>query len=171
MIKKKNEIPSIIQCGEYHYEKYNSTIFKPFKVCYEEMTFLKKIRFLVQALRGSVIFYLKKEDNVLGYVMFEKGAGIRYPDTNENDVIISPYTVNPAQRGKGYGTRILIDVKESLSKYFKGNIYAEVRQNNIASIKAMEKAGYEFQYYAKQKGILKRYVRSDKESEYLVYKV
>lgn len=167
---KHNSIPKIIHFKDYYYETYIPTVFKPFKESYEEKTILKKIRFSLQALRGSVIFYLKKDGNTLGYVVLEKGAGIRYPGTSKNDWIISPYTVKPNERGKGYGIQLLSDLKNDLHKYLTGSIYAEVRQNNMASLRAMEKADYTFLHYAKQDRLFKRYIKSNIKSEYLVYK-
>lgn len=163
------EWPMKIKCNDITYELYKSKPFMPFKENFEEMTVAKKIRFFLQACRGMIVYYMKKNNRVIGYIALEPGAGFRYPDSKKNDWIISPYTIHPNERGKGYGTLMLSDFCASISNRISGDILAEVRLNNLASIRAMEKAGFKFSHYAKNTKYLKRYIKTDKPSDYLVY--
>ena len=148
------------------YSLFRPKPFHLFRENFQELNIKKRIRFFLQALRGSFIYYAFKGGNVVGYIVFEPGKGFRYPFTEKRDLVISPYVVKEDCRGQGIGTRILIDSK----KLVPGRkIYALVMDDNISSIKAMEKAGYTFEGYAEHSGIQRKYVLQSKKSEFLVY--
>lgn len=169
--QKLLDIPEKITSGEVFYEKFIPAPLHQFRENYTKMTIRKRIRFLLQSIKGSVIYYMKINNQVVGYVVLEMGGGVRYPFTKKNDWIISPYVINPLERGKGYGTRLLNDLKNNIHPHLKGYIWAEVRVGNIASIKAMEKANYEFISYAAIQGVFRTYVMKSEKSEYMMFRI
>jgi RimJ/RimL family protein N-acetyltransferase len=62
---------------------------------------------------------------------------IRSDKTSENTYVLS-WNVSPNQRGKGYGAKIL----ELFLKNKTGEFIAEIKPENIASIKMVEKNGF-----------------------------
>lgn len=50
--------------------------------------------------------------------------------------------VNPAHRQSGIGTKVLREVSELLRKRGVDGVIAEIKENNAASLRAFEKAGY-----------------------------
>lgn len=115
-------IPKEIRVGEYIYELFIPTILRPYKVWFQSMYLKRYIRMVIQALRGSMIFYMKDlNNNIIGYLHQEKGNS-RYPWATKNDWVISPYVINEKYRGKGLGYRIIRDFKEVLSRYISGNV-------------------------------------------------
>ncbi len=166
------KIPHEIKVYDYTYELFLPSILKPYREWFQPMYFSRLIRLMIQAVRGSIIFYMKDNTgNICGLLSLERGGG-RYPWSTKNDWVISPYAVKSEQRGKGIGTQILLDLKTVLSKYLQGKIYAEVLQTNIPSQRAMEKADFSFLCYAKNSGGLKRkYIITDNASDYCVYEM
>ena len=64
-------------------------------------------------------------------------------DKEEDSAEIS-IAISPSMHGKGYGTKLL---KQGCNKYFKKEltvkfITAEIKKDNIASIRAFTKAGF-----------------------------
>ena len=155
--------------NQYEYSRYKPTIFRLFKETFEHIGTRKKIRYIISCLRGSVVYYMKSNNNTVGYCLLERGGG-RYTFISNIDSVISPYIIKPEMRGKGIGTQLLKDIAENNEIVFPGNIYALVRKNNIASIHAMTKADYQFYGYANNVGTLRKYkLASEDDSEYLVY--
>lgn len=52
-------IPKEIRVGEYIYELFIPTVLRPYKVWVQSMYLKRYIRMVIQALRGSMIFYMK----------------------------------------------------------------------------------------------------------------
>ena len=158
--------------NEYRYHGFSFFVYRPrltrlFLVNYQEMYLKKTVRFILSMIRGSVIIYMKKDDEIVGYCLLEPGEG-RYPDISGNDVVISPYVIKEDQRGKGYGTVLLSAVKDIIHNEKK--IYAMVKKDNIPSVRAMEKAGYSKIAFADIHGFLRRYsFNSSDESKFYVY--
>ena len=93
-------IPKEIITDNYKYELYIPSVIRPYKIWFQSMYLKRYIRLMIQALRGSYIFYMKdRENNVVGYIHLEKG-NTRYPWTTVDDWIISPYAIAPNLRGE-----------------------------------------------------------------------
>ncbi len=82
----------------------------------------------------------------------KKVGQIRF-DLEEINLAKVSVTVKPEEQGKGYGPKI---IEEGSNKYFSETgvsmIRAEIRQENVPSVKAFEKAGYKF--FGESKGVL-----------------
>ncbi len=83
----------------------------------------------------DTLFLIGEENNEsIGQLRFERF---------DNHAIIG-ITVAPSQRGKGYGAKILKEGLKEYSKLWKVPVHAFIKKDNIASIKAFEKAGFVF---------------------------
>lgn len=82
----------------------------------------------------------------VGMVRFDRGA--------ELEVSIN---VNPAHRSQGHGHGLLSRAMETM----KGDVWAEIREENEASQRLFERAGFEFQ--GVREG-MRRYLRRDAPS-------
>ena len=87
--------------------------------------------------------------NKVGLMRFDIGKDIIKVGTN----------VNPAFRGMGAGSRIMGLTTGKIYREFKKNIVAEIRNDNIASIKMCAKNGYVIK--RKARGITYMYFNGD----------
>ena len=113
---------------------------------------------------------MKKDGETLGYVVLEC-AGWRYPDLGNDNWVISPYWIKYEYRKRGYGTILLVALRNRLSEYLQGDIFALVQDTNIGSIHAMEKAGFRLVSNAKIEGKFRKYKHIKEPGEYRVYKL
>ena len=105
-----NNIPKEIITDNYKYELYIPTVIRPYKIWFQNMYLKRYVRLMIQALRGSYIFYMKDlSDKVIGYIHLEK-ENARYPWTTSNDWVISPYAIDEKLRG-GWEIRLLKSLK------------------------------------------------------------
>ena len=68
----------------------------------------------------------------------KKALGIIRCDLNQDNTKTLSWNINPSNRGQGYGGLILKIFMESN----EGNFIAEIKEDNIASIKMAEKNGF-----------------------------
>ena len=80
----------------------------------------------------TYIAYYRKEK--IGTIRFER----------ENSMIKTSVMLNPLFLGKGFGPKVIkLGVEEYIKeKKPKKSLIAEIKKNNMASIKAFQKAGY-----------------------------
>ncbi len=81
-------------------------------------------------------FLISHEDNPFA---------VMYIGVIGNEITISEYIVSPDKRGKGYGTAALKELLNNVTQLLNLNVSlatAVIYPNNIASIKAFEKAGF-----------------------------
>lgn len=92
------------------------------------------VEWLINSINSvkRILYLIMDDETPVGTVRFDK-----------EDKIIVGVTVAPDQRGKGYGARI---IEHACSRYSSENgfaeIYAYIKPDNLASIKAFEKAGF-----------------------------
>lgn len=94
-------------------------------------------------------FNKKVESDSLLLVFFDGSTPVG--QVRIDDGLIS-FTVDSKFRGKGFGTAILETVKTLVSKKFN-RITAEVKKDNIPSIKAFERAGFKLQSEIESHGV------------------
>lgn len=84
-----------------------------------------------------------KNPNRLLYLVLDDAIPIGTVRFDMEEKTIIGVTVAPDQRGKGFGARIIqYGCEEYLAKYSLQKIYAYIKPDNPASIKAFEKAGF-----------------------------
>ena len=80
------------------------------------------------------LIFLDKNNDPVGLVRFDKLNGAWYIGI----------TVAKSARGKGYASRMITLATEFHYRKYKQAIFAQIKNNNIASLKVFKKAGYRF---------------------------
>ncbi len=103
-------------------------------------------------------FYLKDLPPLIAWMDGKQVAFVGF-DPYEEAAEIS--IVLPEEyRGKGIGSKVLQEVSKFVSEQGYSKLYAEIRPENSASIKAFEKAGFVFEKEFEKKGnVLKLYAK------------
>lgn len=93
----------------------------------------RKLRFWGQYLRGSVVYYLESNGDLVAYCVATKGGG-RYSFSTSKDILLTPYYVKKEYRGNRY-SEILINavLNDRELKYEK--VYDWIKKKNAPSLK------------------------------------
>lgn len=86
---------------------------------------------------------------LIGEVDGEKVGMVRFDHGDETEVSIN---INPASRSRGHGYALLTEAM----KLVPGDVWAEIKEENAASLRLFERAGFEHQG---MRGGLRRYLR------------
>lgn len=83
---------------------------------------------------NTVIFIFEENSKPIGQVRFDK---------KENAIFID-YSIDVNERGKGYGREILHLALSAISEYLPNQkiIFAEVKEENLPSLKVFQKLGF-----------------------------
>lgn len=151
------------------YERYTPSPGHLFADVFEPLPLRKRVRYLLSWWHGSVVFYMKLDDQTLAYCLLEPGGG-RYPFLSKRDWVVSPYIVREDMRGLGIGTLLLQDIRTHRLLDDGRDVYAFVRKNNIPSLRAMDKAGWRVFAHARNAGLQRKYLLApEPEAGYLVF--
>ena len=122
--------------------EYVPTLFSPLYCNFEPMSLVRRIRFLFDYLhkRAYRVYYLKVDNDIVGYCFITPGGRRLNCSTNE-DIVVGPYYIQERYRGKGL-SEILINTSLANSAYSYKTAYAWVFKKNIPSIKACEACGF-----------------------------
>lgn len=136
----------ILEENGYVLWEYTPTMFKPLFGNIDPPSFTRRMRFLLEYLsKGSYkVYYLEVNGDLVGYNVFAPG-GRRLKCSTKNDLVDGPSFVLPQHRGHGYVT---ILKKMILNNCCDGYdyVYGWIKKDNIASIKACVKAGFDVDY-------------------------
>lgn len=93
------------------------------------------VRMLADTEVLQYILYYEKKNKNLGQIRF----------SIEDEIALIDYSIDPNQRGKGLGTRMILMGEEVLRSTRTDVIYckAKVKPENTASTKVFEKCGYD----------------------------
>lgn len=86
----------------------------------------------------DLIYFGVRQAEIVGTVSMYNQSG--YSDNISAE--IGRIMVSPRFRGKGYGARLLLEAEKEARNRAWETLIAEIKKDNIASIKAFEKAGY-----------------------------
>ncbi len=164
--------------GKYdniEFYKYSPSLFKPYYMDYPiqnhpyyEHRIVHKIRMILEYIRGGYnVFYMLYNNEVVGHLVVANG-GRRLAISNKDDIVIGPIFVSPDMRGKGIGTIGINTVLNNLGLNYK-YAYEFIIFNNVASIRTVEKNGYDFMCRAKETKILKNIIE-DPKGNYYIYR-
>ena len=130
----------------------------------------QKIRMLIEWIWGGYrIYYVSKGDSIIGYVLVAHG-GRRITCSQKTDIVIGPYYTLIEKRGQGLMPRMLNTILHSLSIPYK-NAYCYIKKDNISSIRAASKCGFNIMGQAETKGILRKlYLTNDEKSKFYIVK-
>src|SRR5699024_12015582 len=84
----------------YTIYEYNPTVFKPFHVNMEPLTWKRRIRLLMAITSGFKVYYLVDGENYTGYFIVQNCKDKRYKFATKNDILVGPYFVSEKYRGK-----------------------------------------------------------------------
>lgn len=135
--------------------EYRPTLFRPFYIKLEPLTFRRRIRFILAYFSGFKVYYLKEDDVIVGYCIVQSGKDRRYSFATQDDIIVGPYFIDEKYRGRKLSIFLLNFVLKKSGIKFK-NAYDYIHKDNIPSIKASKAVG--FTYYSDAK--VSRYLRS-----------
>ncbi len=99
-------------------------------------------------IEGHRKWFLRKlEDNEALFIIMEVDGtpvGLVRFERNDTQFVIG-ITVAPDQRGKGYATKMLVEGLKEYSLRWNKPVYAYIKVENVASVKAFQRAGFEFE--------------------------
>lgn len=133
----------------------------------EPLTLQKRIRFLIEYIKGYSVYYIKDGDNFAGYCTVSRG-GVRYSFAKYDDIVVGPYFVAPEYRGKKLSEIMVGTIINELETEYK-YVYEWIRNDNVPSIKCAEKLGLEKIKTVKLTRFLRRIVESE-TGNYIIYR-
>lgn len=143
---KNKRMRKIVEEGGYTLWEYRPSLLKPLYGNIDPPSLIRRIRLMQEYLsKGRYkVYYLEVGDQLVGYNVFAPG-GRRLKCSTDRDLVDGPSFILPEHRGHGYVTIL----KKLVLKYCCSgyeNVYGWISKNNIASIKACAKAGFDVSY-------------------------
>jgi len=136
-------IEKVFEQDFYEYYKYSPTLFKPFYVNLEKLTFKRRIRLIFAFFVGYSVYYLAKNGEFIGYCLVQSGKDRRYKFATDKDIIVGPYFIKEEHRGKKLSIELLNYVLKESELYFD-KAYDYIHKENIPSIKASKAVGFQY---------------------------
>lgn len=99
-----------------------------------------KLRFLYRLLIGYRIYLMRRDDEFIAYVMFQKGRIARYPFVEKGMLLMGPYFVNEKHRGHAYAKKLLEIALEHIGKYRA--VFAWIVSDNEPSRRTVSNVGF-----------------------------
>lgn len=155
--------------------EYSPSLFSPYYMDYPqenhphyEKHLAHKIRMMLEKIRGGYrVFYMFSDGCVVGHIVVANG-GRRLKVSTKSDIVVGPIFISPSVRGNGIGTIGIRVVLNELNLEYS-YAYEFIAQDNIASIRTVEKNGYEFLMKAKEQGLMKNLVECE-DGDFVVYR-
>lgn len=134
------DLKEVCEDDGYRLLEYTPTLLIPLHVDFEPMSMVRRIRFFLEYLgKGHYrVFYLEKNGELLGHCVVAPG-GRRLKCSSTEDIVIGPYYVKEAERGKGYSVRLIRMVLSNIEFRYA---FDWVEKTNIASCRASEACGF-----------------------------
>ena len=120
--------------------EYSPSFLHLFLYSFEPLTFQRRVRFLLELLKGYKVYYLVHSDEIVAYCVISRGGG-RYNFAGKNDIVVGPYFVIEEHRGKHYSEQ-LVSFLLNYPKITYRYAYDWIRYDNIPSIRCAEKVGF-----------------------------
>lgn len=117
---------------------------------------LVRIVFWAESFGRAKIYYCLGDDGSVIHTSYVHPKTVKFPFLDSDDYVIGPCQTVKAFRGQGYYPRVLRYIA-MLPEYAGRNIYIFVNEDNHASVRGIEKAGFKFCGTLVCEGILKRY--------------
>lgn len=157
------------------FHEYSPTLFHPYFVDYPKQEqpdytrrIVHKVRMMLEHLRGGYkVIYMVRDQKILGHIVIARG-GRRLKVSTREDIVVGPIFISPALRGKGIGTIGIRTVLKELGLQYR-YAYEFIKEDNIASIRTVEKNGYTLAGRVKESGLLRNLVASE-DGDFLVYR-
>ncbi len=122
-----------------------------------------KLRFLYRLLIGYRIYLMRREEEFLGYVMFQKGKIARYPFVEKGMLLMGPYFVSEKHRGHAYARQLLKIALNEMSDY--SAVFAWIVSDNEPSRRTVSHLGFERIGWLNISGIKKELLQTPTKHE------
>ena len=141
--KVDKRITLIRNTGDFSFYLYRPTPFRLLQHHFEKMTFSRRVRLLLEYFaKGKYnVFYLAKDGVPVGYCVVAPGNR-RLKRSSAEDIVLGPYFVDPAFRGKGYAKILIGSVLHDAGLTYC-YAYDYIKKDNLPSIKASLACGFE----------------------------
>ena len=116
--------------------------------------FIHRLRMMREIYKSNYrVVYMKKEDKIVGHLVVGRG-GSRIEMSTEWDIIIGPIWIIPECRSLGYASQGIRFVLNNMGLEYQF-AYEYIEKENIASIRTVEKNGFEFVDECDEYGVFK----------------
>lgn len=166
--KYKRALRLVVSDGNISLYKYTPSVLKLFVVPLEQLSIVRRMRFLLELFHGGYsVYYLAREGNVVGYGVITPG-GRRLKCTTKHDAVIGPYYICPEYRGGGLSKVLINQLLEHCLRDYDA-VYDWVYEGNIPSIRCMEACGFTHIGKLDVVGVFRK-LKMNPKGEYFVYK-
>lgn len=123
--------------------EYSPTAFAPLYCNFEPLRFVRRIRLLDEYFRRGryKVYYLAFKGRLVGYTVLAPG-GRRLSFSTAADLVAGPMFVAPECRGRGYNA-LLHSLSLPRCAYPYEYVYCWIDKSNVASLRSIQKQGWE----------------------------
>lgn len=122
----------------------------PPRIC-GSFSFIDRAKLLLRVLNGYYVYYETDADKLTGYCFLKRNYLGKYAFLQQQDVLINPYYVAPSYRGSGLGGKLIESAISDSGTPWK-TVYAVVKEDNLPSIRTLEKLHFQKIGYSDKKG-------------------
>ena len=112
---------------------------------------IDRAKLLLRVLNGYYLYYEMDADKLAGYCFLKRNYLGKYAFLQKQDVLINPYYVAPSYRGSGLGGKLIETAIADFETPWK-TVYAVVKEDNLPSIRTLEKLSFQKVGYSDKKG-------------------
>lgn len=140
---------------------FTPSLFKIYYPCYKKEecpTYFKRPIHILRMIReiyksNYKVVYMFENEKVIGHLVVGRG-GSRIAESTKNDIVIGPIWVVPNKRCNGYASLGIRFILEKMNLDYQ-YAYEYIERTNIASIRTVEKNGFDFVSECKEFGVFK----------------
>lgn len=114
-----------------------------------------RAKLLLRVLRGYTVYYQTDGEKMVSYCFLKRNYLGKYAFLKKQDVLINPYYVSPEYRGHGLGGKLLKAAFADREEPWE-RVYAVVKEENLPSIRTLEKLGFHQIGFSDKSGWLHR---------------
>lgn len=141
---------------------FKPSLFHLYDDCYSQENtppYASRIIHRVRMIRELIlshyqVVYMRKNGQIIGHLVVGRG-GSRIAESNQGDIVIGPIWVIPSERSHGYASKGIAYVLKLFHGSY-GYAYEYIEKDNVASIRTVEKNGFEFVNECNEYGLLKK---------------
>lgn len=141
---------------------YKPSLFHLYDSCYSDENtppYMSRIIHRVRMVRELIlshyqVIYMRKNGQIIGHLVVGRG-GSRIAESNQKDIVIGPIWVIPSERSRGYASKGIQYILQAYHGSYR-YAYEYIEKENTASIRTVEKNGFEFVYECNEYGLLKK---------------
>ena len=141
-VSERKRLEHLYQEGNIAFYSYKPTVFRPLYTHFEPMTISRRVRLLLERLgkNSYKVFYLEVDGALVGHCVVAPG-GRRLGRSVEQDIVLGPYFIAPAYRGRGFA-KVLVDWTLHKGGLIYDRAYDYIKKDNHPSRKASLACGF-----------------------------